>query len=74
MNKRYWFVVVGWNTTTQAGKLNMGFVSSDEHPFTNKAIKEAVVKNNEGMNLEKLVVENFIEFKNENDYRNFWMQ
>lgn len=74
MNKRYWFVVIDYNTTTERGKFNMGFVSDDENPFSNKAIKEAVVKHNNDLIGQQIVVVNFFEFKNANDYLNFWKQ
>ena len=72
MNKRYWFVVASYNSSTQTGEMNMGFVSDDENPFTNEAIKKAFRDSKRLGDVNQLVVVNFIEFKNETDYVNFW--
>jgi len=72
MNKRYWFVVVDYNTLTQTGKMNMGFVSDDENTFSNETVKKHFIENNKEMDINQLVVVNFFEFKNQDDYSNFW--
>lgn len=71
MNKRYWFVVADYKTTTEAGKFNLGVTSSDGTHFSNKEIRELISKQ-KGLSVEGLVVVNFFEFKSESDYNDFW--
>lgn len=68
--ERFWFVVAEYETASQTGKASLGFVSDDAKPFTNKAVKQAFMDHNK--EFDKVMIINFIEFKDENDYINFW--
>ena len=65
-------MVAEYNSVRFAGKINMGFVSNDENPFTNKSIKDAFLENNKNLYIGQIVIINFFEFKNADDYTNFW--
>lgn len=71
-NKRYWYILFKFSSKTYVGEGNMGFVSDDDNPFNNEILKQCFIERNPDHKNSSLVVLNFIEFKNENDYINFW--
>lgn len=69
---RYFFIYVGINTPSSEGEGNMGFIADGENPFSNEAIKKAFREQNPTHEKSGLVLRNFIEFKDEKEYKEFW--
>jgi hypothetical protein len=72
MNKRYWFISITITSPTAMGNANLGFISSDEDPFSNNAIVNGIIKKNPSLKPENVMVMYFYEFKNEIDYNLFF--
>lgn len=70
--KRFWFLAVDLRTEKYTGKLNLGYVSDENNPLNNEKIKDEALKYNPNLDSSGLVVSNIFEFKNEEDYINFW--
>lgn len=72
MKRRYWFICIEMKSQTAEGKRNMGFVSDDDNPLNNNTIANEALKTMPKFERKHLVVTNLFEFKNEQDYIDFW--
>jgi hypothetical protein len=74
MDKRYFFVVISYSVSNSAwGKMNMGFVATEDNPFSLNNVREAAYNNlNAEIKKENMVVENFIEFSTRYDFLTFF--
>ena len=72
MKKRFWFIVLDYNSKDKQGRQNLGFVSDENNPLNNNLIKKYVLKNNPDWNDISIVITNIYEFSSEQDYVDFW--
>lgn len=73
MKKRYWFVYADYVLKDgRSGGLNVNIETDKNNPFSHNYIRDCIVRNSELIDRNSIVVSNFIEFKNREDYISFW--